>query len=406
MLLLGIDVGGTFVKFGLIEDGRIIRTMQLATNTFDVIKQLVNGARELVQSEGRSFEEVQGVGVGFPGMVVDSVVMDSPNIGMQNCNLQEILSEEFGKPTVVKNDAEMATIAEHRLGSGKNAQNMVFITLGTGVGGGIIVDGKLYAGNGGAGELGHIILEHNGRECPCGRKGCAEQYISMKALDKLAKDTLLGYPNTCIMPNGEGSIYASELIRAYKRNDACAIEVVSKYVEQTSTYLLDLCNLFRPEKIVIGGGVSHAPELLNMIAKACKDQNYGYNNSPKVDIVPATLGNEAGMLGAIVCFEENMPVIESRPNENLVEDYFNIVNEEPVELSSVNEVDVVDDNITEEATEVVEEVDLLSAIVNASKTSDETDNSLNDTMVEEQEEEIEYDEGLIDRVNEMLKRKD
>ena len=402
MLLIGIDVGGTFVKFGLVEDGKIIRTMQLATNAFDVIKQLVNGARELVQSEGRSFDEVQGIGVGFPGMVVNSVIMDSPNIGMQNCNLQEILSEEFGKPTIVKNDAEMATLAEHRLGSGANVQNMVFITLGTGVGGGIIVGGQLYTGNGGAGELGHIVLERNGRECPCGRKGCAEQYISMKALDKLAKDTKLGYPNTSITTSGDGLIYASELIKAYKRNDACAIEVINKYVEQISSYLLDICNLFRPQKIVIGGGVSHAPELLNMISKACKDQNYGYNNSPKVDIVPASLGNEAGMLGVVVCFDENLVEVSKKQQNITTEEIVANYNNDNIESSQNNDESVSLQANEEERLDNNEqgETDLLSTLFDASRETAQEENLI------EQEEETVYDEGLIDRVNEMLKKKD
>ena len=329
MLVVGIDVGGTHIKFGLVENGNIIKNMEQGTNAFDIIRQLCNGAREIVQSSDKSWEEIDGVAIGFPGMVIDSIVMDSPNVSLQNCNLKEILEKELGKYVVVKNDAEMATLAEHKLGAGADCENMVMVTLGTGVGGGIIADRKLYVGAGGAGELGHILFERNGRACSCGRKGCAEQYVSMIALDKLAKDIMVGYPNTCCDFNGDGMIYASELARAYKRNDACAIEVVDKYVEDLTQYLLDLCNIFRPNRIVIGGGITHAPELIDMVARNCRRLEYGYKNSPKVDVLAAQLGNKAGILGGYVCLEEELNA------QNVDEEYINEIEEE-INLNSQN----------------------------------------------------------------------
>lgn len=329
MLVVGIDVGGTHIKFGLVENGNIIKNMEQGTNAFDIIRQLCNGAREIVQSSDKSWEEIDGIAIGFPGMVIDSIVMDSPNVSLQNCNLKEILEKELGKYVVVKNDAEMATLAEHKLGAGADCENMVMVTLGTGVGGGIIADRKLYVGAGGAGELGHILFERNGRACSCGRKGCAEQYVSMIALDKLAKDIMVGYPNTCCDFNGDGMIYASELARAYKRNDACAIEVVDKYVEDLTQYLLDLCNIFRPNRIVIGGGITHAPELIDMVARNCRRLEYGYKNSPKVDVLAAQLGNKAGILGGYVCLEEELNA------QNVDEEYINEIEEE-INLNSQN----------------------------------------------------------------------
>ena len=322
MLVVGIDVGGTQIKFGLVENGNIIRSMELGTNAFDIIRQLCNGAREIVQSSGKAWEDVDGIAIGFPGMVINSIVMDSPNVSLQNCNLKEILEKELGKYVVVKNDAEMATLAEHKLGAGADCENMVMITLGTGVGGGIIVNRKLYVGTGGAGELGHILFERNGRACSCGRKGCAEQYVSMVALDKLAKDIMVGYPNTCVDFNGDGVIFASEVVKAYKKNDACAIAIAEKFVDDLTQYLLDLCNIFRPNRIVIGGGVTHAPELIDMVARNCRRLEYGYKNSPKVDILAAQLGNKAGVLGGYVCLEEEL-------KDNIVdEEYINEIEEE------------------------------------------------------------------------------
>lgn len=322
MLVVGIDVGGTQIKFGLVENGNIIKSMELGTNAFDIIRQLCNGARELVQSSGKAWEDVDGIAIGFPGMVINSIVMDSPNVSLQNCNLKEILEKELGKYVVVKNDAEMATLAEHKLGAGADCENMVMITLGTGVGGGIIVNRKLYVGTGGAGELGHILFERNGRACSCGRKGCAEQYVSMVALDKLAKDIMVGYPNTCVDFNGDGVVFASEVVKAYKKNDACAIAIAERFVDDLTQYLLDLCNIFRPNRIVIGGGVTHAPELIDMVARNCRRLEYGYKNSPKVDILAAQLGNKAGVLGGYVCLEEEL-------KDNIVdEEYINEIEEE------------------------------------------------------------------------------
>ena len=401
MLVVGIDVGGTHIKFGLVENGNIIKNMEQGTNAFDIIRQLCNGAREIVQSSDKSWEEIDGIAIGFPGMVIDSVVMDSPNVSLQNCNLKEILEKELGKYVVVKNDAEMATLAEHKLGAGADCENMVMVTLGTGVGGGIIADRKLYVGAGGAGELGHILFERNGRACSCGRKGCAEQYVSMIALDKLAKDIMVGYPNTCCDFNGDGMIYASELARAYKRNDACAIEVVDKYVEDLTQYLLDLCNIFRPNRIVIGGGITHAPELIDMVARNCRRLEYGYKNSPKVDVLAAQLGNKAGILGGYVCLEEELNA------QNVDEEYINEIEEE-INLNSQNmslldsislrlDKPVAEPVIEENSAEVVEKEEESGLYVNKflDDISTEINTIKNEQLFDEVSEPVENNENNV-----------
>ena len=401
MLVVGIDVGGTHIKFGLVENGNIIKNMEQGTNAFDIIRQLCNGAREIVQSSDKSWEEIDGIAIGFPGMVIDSIVMDSPNVSLQNCNLKEILEKELGKYVVVKNDAEMATLAEHKLGAGADCENMVMVTLGTGVGGGIIADRKLYVGAGGAGELGHILFERNGRACSCGRKGCAEQYVSMIALDKLAKDIMVGYPNTCCDFNGDGMIYASELARAYKRNDACAIEVVDKYVEDLTQYLLDLCNIFRPNRIVIGGGITHAPELIDMVARNCRRLEYGYKNSPKVDVLAAQLGNKAGILGGYVCLEEELNA------QNVDEEYINEIEEE-INLNSQNmslldsislrlDKPVAEPVIEENSAEVVEKEEESGLYVNKflDDISTEINTIKNEQLFDEVSEPVENNENNV-----------
>ena len=386
MLLVGIDVGGTQVKVGLIENGQIIRNMSVATNAFDVIKQLCNSVREILQMEGREFEELRGVAVGFPGMIIGDVVKDSPNIGLRDCNLKEVIEEELKVPVVVRNDANMAAIAEQKLGAGEGCKNMLYLSFGTGLGGGIVINGELYEGNGGAGEVGHIILEQGGKPCGCGRSGCAEQYVSMKALSDLAKEVKKGYPDSCVTENIDGTIYASELVRAYKRNDACAREVIDKYVNWVSQYLLNLCNLFRPEKIIIGGGITYAPEIIEMAAKACREASFGYKNSPNVEIVPAKLGNNAGILGAVVFFENESAEIFSNTDKD--RDTF----EEFVSASKTEKEESASNDDSYESADVMDRLESLTTRV--------------DEVSDDGESEVVYDEALLNRVNEMLKQKD
>lgn len=391
MLLVGIDVGGTHVKVGLIEDGQMVRQMTFATNAFDIIKQICNSVREIVQVHGCEMGELGGVAVGFPGMIIDNIVKDSPNIGLQECDIKDVIEKDLNVPVVVRNDANMATLAEQKLGAGNNCKNMLYLSFGTGIGGGIIINGDLYEGNGGAGEVGHIILEQGGKPCSCGRCGCAEQYVSLKALSEFAKECKVGYPDSCINENIDGSIYASELVRAYKRNDSCAKFVVDKYVDMVSQYLLNLCNLFRPEKIIIGGGLSHAPEIIEMISKECYKQSFGYKNSPKVDIVPAKLGNDAGIWGAVVFFDGNTTNLISENDENTADD-----------LSLVEQFVEETKEIERKSGDTYERISgegVVDGLTNNGiENKDVVDNSQEDSVV--------YDEELLKRVNERLKLKD
>ena len=395
MYLIGIDVGGTHTKFGLIKDGVLLKKLKVSTNAFDIIRQIVNGARELVQGDSCSFDDVSAVVVGFPGIVIDNVVKESPNIGLQNCNIVEILTQEFGGKTVVAmNDAELAVLAEHRMGAGKNCDNMVLVTIGTGVGGGVIIDKQLYVGKGGAGELGHITLERDGLQCRCGRKGCAEQYISLTALDRMTRELHSNFPDTSIVLPIDSKVDASDLVKGYKRNDALSMVVVDKYVKMLKDYILNICNLLRPDKVVIGGGLCHAPEIIDMVAKACKEDGYGFANSPSVDIVPAELGNDAGMLGASVCFEG-----------------MDISNEPQVDLDKINsalsEVSNFDSKVADmwDAEVQSPQYDYVEEGVEVAHTNAMGDNLLDALYTQSsatQEEQVEYNQNMLDRLNDKL----
>ena len=300
MYLIGIDIGGTNIKAGLVSNNSLLFFETYKTNAFDIVGQLMNIISEILESHSITLADIDGVSVGCPGVVGDGVVKQSVNLGLTDFDLQGILSEKLLVPVVVGNDADLATIAEYKLGSGVGCKNMVLLTIGTGVGGGIIVNGELYAGNGGAGELGHITYVRDGEPCNCGRKGCIEQYTSCTALSNRTKEVLENYPNSIIEKRDE--ILVSDLWTAYENGDICANIVINQFVDDVTNLVLNYCNIFRPELIVIGGGLTYAPKIIDMVAKKCKDQHYGYVGTPEVKILPSKLGNKAGVMSCSVFF--------------------------------------------------------------------------------------------------------
>ena len=327
MFFVGVDVGGTNLKIGLIDNNRIVDREIIPTNTFDIVRQIINAVKDICDKNNIEVTALSGVGIGFPGLVINGKVVDSANIGLSDCQLNELVADELGVACVVRNDGEMATLAEHRFGSGKGCNNMLLLTVGTGIGGGIIINNQLYVGNGGAGELGHITLVKDGIPCGCGRSGCAEKYLSAIAVQDNTKEYFRDYPNSLLWQNMD-NITISSILDAVDQGDECARLVVSEFVEHFADYLLGFCNIFRPEKILVGGGITHTPRIIEMVAKKCKEKDFGYKGSPEVDIEIASLGNDGGMLGTAVCFE-NALGIELTNSEEVQEptnfDYVDVV---------------------------------------------------------------------------------
>ncbi len=300
MYLVGVDIGGTNLKVGLIEGRQIIDKVVHATNSFDLVKQIVNAIYELLEKNKLKISDIEGVGIGCPGIVKDGVVLESANLNLTNFPLANILSDEIHLPVIIRNDADMATLAEYKF-LDKPCKNMLMLTIGTGIGGGIIVDGKLYEGKGGAGELGHMTFCHKGIKCNCGRMGCLEKYVSCVALVDQTDKAMTNYPHSILnIPEPK----VSDIAQAYIQKDPCAQMVVNEYVSMLTDGVLSYCNIFRPDKIVIGGGITYAPIIIEMVANKCREQDFGYHNSPRVEIVPAKLGNDAGILGTLVCFNK------------------------------------------------------------------------------------------------------
>ena len=295
MYLIGIDIGGTNIKYGLFEDNKLVFKDSVRTNTFDVVSQLQDIITSIINSHNITTKELERIGIGCPGLISKGIVLASANINLNNCNLQRIIEDKFNCNVVVRNDVDMATLTEINLGDGKGIDNLVMLTVGTGIGGSIVIDGKIYEGNG-AGEFGHMTFVKNGVLCGCGRHGCAEKYLSAIALSTNAKEMIKG-KSTIILD--EDVIKASSIEEAFNRNDKIAIEIVQKYAEDFSEYLLDICNLLRPDRILIGGGLSYAPVIIDKIAHLCKIKGFGYPNAPKTDIGIAKFGNDAGIYGVL-----------------------------------------------------------------------------------------------------------
>lgn len=303
-LYLGLDVGGTYVK-GIILDENGVAVCEDNTPTVcgkglaDCIAEL---AEKLVLKAGAVFSKISGIGVCCPGMIdsESGTVVFAGNLNLKNYPLKKLLSEKFGMPVKVCNDANAAALGEAKFGAGKGYTDSILVTLGTGVGGGIIIGGKLFEGNKSAGaEIGHMVIERGGDKCTCGRRGCFEAYCSATALT--AKTKFAMEEDT-----------SSEMWRAYTHDtadgrtafefmdcDRTAKKVVDRYLKYLACGLVNLANIFRPQIIMLGGGVAAQGSRLTVPLQALVDEElFGGAEYAPVKIACATLGNRAGAYGA------------------------------------------------------------------------------------------------------------
>ena len=305
MYCIGIDIGGTTIKIGVVdEEPKIVYRKDLKTTTPFKIEELAKTTLDLLADNGIKKEEVKGVVVGCPGLI------DTESGEIHICNVLEIRDYPFvknfekltGIPTQVYNDANLATFAEVKFGQGKGCRYAVMLTLGTGIGGGVVADGKIYLGNKGMGtELGHFISQPNGEPCGCGRYGCFEKYASASALVKQMQQAMQKDKNCSLWQQVSSldDVNGKLIFQEYNKGDKTTIAVVEKYIEYLSEGILTIMNIFRPQVVLLGGGISNWGDFLaNKITQYCEKFEYGYKNSPKVAIKIATLKNEAGILGS------------------------------------------------------------------------------------------------------------
>ena len=300
----GVDLGGTTVKIAYFDEtGNLISKWEIPTVTanggIQILPDIAASIREFRQSGGIQDADLLGVGIGVPGPV-DSKgnVNRCVNLGWGKFNISKELSTLTGLPVTAGNDANVAALGEFWKGGGQGCNNMVFVTLGTGVGGGIVVEGRLLHGAHGAGaEIGHMVLNRNETAvCGCGKRGCVEQYCSATGIVRLAKQALENSKEESTLRQLT-SPTCKDIFDAGKQGDQLALQVLDQYYAYMGEFLADVCCVVNPEVVVIGGGVSKAGEVLLDGLKPYFNK-YVFHAASEVKFTLASLGNDAGAYGA------------------------------------------------------------------------------------------------------------
>ena len=301
--VFGVDIGGTTVKIGLFSiEGELLEKWEITTRTDDggayILSDIAASIDNKLTEKGISKDDVKGVGMGVPGPVKeDGTVIKCVNLGWGIFNAADELSELTGLPVKAGNDANMAALGEYWQGGGKDYDNVVMVTLGTGVGGGIILNGKMLAGvNGAGGEIGHMTIDLNEQDaCNCGKKGCLEQYASATGIVRLANRALQATDKPSRLREVK-YISAKEIFDAAKNGDDLALDLIEEHGRRLGYALANVACVVDPEVFVIGGGVSKAGDILITTTKKYF-QEYAFHACRNIEFQLATLGNDAGMYG-------------------------------------------------------------------------------------------------------------
>ena len=289
----GIDLGGTTVKIAYFDEtGNMLDKWEIPTVTEDGGKQILPdiaaSVRQYIDAKQIAQTQILGLGIGIPGPVNGKgIVSRCVNLGWGTVNVAEELSQLTGFPVKAGNDANVAALGEYWKGGGQGCENMIFATLGTGVGGGIVIEGKLLHGTHGAGaEIGHMVLNRDETAvCGCGKRGCVEQYCSATGIVRMAGQ------------HGMENVTCKDIFDAGKAGDKVALEVLEKYYAYLGEFLASVCTVIDPEIVVLGGGVSKAGDMLLEGVKPYFNK-YVFNTGSEVTFSLASLGNDAGAYGA------------------------------------------------------------------------------------------------------------
>lgn len=309
MYRIGIDVGGTGIQSGLVDEkGNILQKVSIPTRldlSFeDQIAALAESLRNLISVSGVTEDDIHSIGIGIPGIAdqTTGIVIKCTNMNWHFLPLRAELQKWINKPVYIDNDANVAALAESVAGVSAGTDSSVFITIGTGIGSGIIINGKIWSGaHGVGGELGHTIIRLDGDECTCGNHGCLERYCSANAIIRMAREKVASVPDTLIMKKAEGDpakINAKIIFDSARENDPLAVEVFNYYIACVSQAIANVINFFDPEIIVLGGGVSKAGDFLLDAIHREFPQYVLFNSLPLPKVVLATLGADAGIIGA------------------------------------------------------------------------------------------------------------
>lgn len=311
MYRIGIDLGGINIAAGLVnEDGTLLTKKSVPTEAAsstaeEITQKMIALTLALAEENDLTEKDIQSVGIGCPGAVdaKEGIIILTPNLPFRNYNVRQAFAAKTEIPVYIDNDANCAALGEVAAGAAKDYKTAIAITLGTGVGGGIIIDGKIYGGfNFAGGELGHMITHRNGRPCGCGRKGCLEAYASATALINDTREAAKAHPESRLNELCEGDLSKINGKTAFdgkRLGDPVATAVVDNYIEELGEGIINYINIFQPEIILLGGGISNEREnLLAPLREYVFRYSYGSDLLPRTKIERAALGNDAGIIGA------------------------------------------------------------------------------------------------------------
>lgn len=301
----GVDIGGTTVKLGLFRtDGELLDKWEIPTRKEDggsqILPDVATSIKKKIAEKGIAADDVQGIGVGVPGPVTpEGVVCKCVNLGWGVFNVEEALSELTGYPVKAGNDANVAALGELWQGAGKGAKNIVMVTLGTGIGGGVIIDGRIVAGATGAGgEIGHLpVNDEETLVCGCGKKGCLEQYASATGVVTLTKRAMEASDQPSSLRE-LSEVTAKDTFDAAKAGDALALEVLEQFGKILGKGLATIACVVNPEMFVIGGGVSKAGKIITDVVEKYY-MPYTFHACQEAQFKMAELGNDAGIYGCV-----------------------------------------------------------------------------------------------------------
>lgn len=305
---IGVDLGGTNIAIGLIDlDGKVILHKKSVKTRAprpceEISSDIKDVCLELCRMEDISLSSVEWIGVATPGIVRNGVVIDAFNLGWCNEPFGEIVSRITGRPTYVANDANAAAYAEAKWGCGAGEDSLIAVTLGTGIGGGIILDGKIWEGfNGFAAELGHMVIAVDGRHCACGLRGCFEAYCSATALVHETRRMMKLYPDSLMWDVVNGDITRIDgrtAFTANARGDFAAHQVIDDFVNYLAIGIANIINIFQPSVVCVGGGISgQGEELMRPLRERLKYTSFGTKDM-RTRVEAAVYKNDAGIIGA------------------------------------------------------------------------------------------------------------
>ncbi len=310
MYKLGIDLGGTNIVAGVVDENfKIIGIGKRKTNVSGgaevIADDMAAAAFDAIKDANLTIDDIEDMGIGAPG-TINSETGDIPfsnNLYFYDVPLGKMMEERVGKKFYIENDANAAAYGEYIAGAGKGSNHFVAITLGTGVGSGIIIDGKILSGsNHAGGEMGHSVIVMNGEKCTCGRHGCWEAYASATALINQTKQAMIRYPESLmwdICNRDLDTVDGKTAFDAAEKGDIAAKYVVDRYIEYIAVGIANVVNAFQPDMVCIGGGVSKQGDvLIKPIKQFVNGENFARNITKDVVIKTATLGNDAGIIGA------------------------------------------------------------------------------------------------------------